>query len=106
MQNVKKSDKSSLNSKEMHKKVVEVHIAAKRRGQSSFNAKLKDSEIEQYCILEEDAKATLEMAIDRFSLSFRSIKKVQKVARTIADLDASNTICKAHIMEALSFRRR
>ena len=106
MQNVKKSDRASLSSKEMHKKVVEVHIAAKRRGQSSFNAKLKDSEIEEYCILDKDAQETLDMAIERFSLSFRSIKKIQKVARTIADLDASIDIEKKHIFEAISYRKR
>ena len=106
MQNVKKTDTSSLSSKEMHKSVVEVHIAIKRRGQKDFNAKIKDSEIEKYCILENDARETLDMAIERFSLSFRSIKKIQKVARTIADLDKSVNIHKHHILEALSFRRR
>jgi len=48
----------------------------------------------------------LDMAIDRFSLSFRAIKKIQKVSRTIADLDFSHTIGKKHILEALSYRRR
>ena len=46
------------------------------------------------------------MAINSFSLSFRSIKKVQKVGRTIADLDARIVIEKKHILEALSYRRR
>ena len=106
MQNVKKDDSSSLSSKEMHKKVVEAHIAVKNRGQKSFNAKMSDGEIEKFCVLDEQAKETLDMAIDRFSLSFRAIKKVQKVGRTIADLDASERIEKRHILEALSYRRR
>lgn len=106
MQNVSHSDKPSLSSKEMHKKVVQTHILNKKRGQKSFNAKLSDKEIEQFCILDDEAKTTLDMAVSRFSLSFRSIKKVQKVARTIADLDESNIIQKKHILEALSYRRR
>lgn len=106
MQNVKKDDKSSLSSKEMHKKVVEAHIIAKSRGQKSFNAKISDSEIQIYCVLDSEAQETLDIAIERFSLSFRSIKKVQKVGRTIADLEASEVIQKKHILEALSFRRR
>jgi magnesium chelatase family protein len=57
-------------------------------------------------LFDDDAKEVLEMAIDRFSLSFRSIKKIQKVSRTIADLDQSSSIKKAHILEALSYRRR
>ena len=56
--------------------------------------------------MSEAADATLAMAIDRFKLSFRSIKKVQKVARTIADLDESSIIEKEHLLEALSYRRR
>jgi len=106
MQNVSHSDKPSLSSKEMHKKVVQTHILNKKRGQKSFNAKLSDKEIEQFCILDDEAKTTLDMAVSRFSLSFRSIKKVQKVARIIADLDESNIIQKKHILEALSYRRR
>ncbi len=106
MQNVSPSDKPSMSSKEMHKKVIQTHIINKKRGQSHFNAKLSDKEIEKFCILSDDAKDVLEQATRRFVLSFRSIKKVQKVARTIADLDESDVIQKEHLFEALSYRRR
>ena len=106
MQNVRKEDKASFSSKEMHKMVVQSHIFAKRRGQTNFNAKLTDKEIELFCSLSDDAKLTLDMAISRFALSFRSIKKVQKVSRSIADLDKSEIIEKKHLLEALSYRRR
>ena len=106
MQGVKSSDKPSLSSKEMHKLVVESHIFAKHRGQENFNAKLNDKEIEKFCLLSNEAKETLESAISRFALSFRSIKKLQKVARTIADLEKSKIIEKKHLMEAFSYRKR
>lgn len=106
MQNVSSSDEASLTSKELHRKVVEAHIFAKRRKQKAFNAKLDDADIEKFCVMDAEAKETLEMAINRFTLSFRSIKKVQKVARTIADLDAKPIIEKQHLLEALSYRRR
>lgn len=106
MQNITAHDSASLSSKEMHKMVVEAHIFAKRRGQITFNAKLSDAELDKFCLMDEEAKGVLEMAIGRFALSFRSIKKVQKVSRTIADLDASKIIMKKHILEALSYRRR
>lgn len=106
MQSVSANDKTSYSSKELHKMVVATHIFAKNRGQEKFNAKLNDSDIEKFCVLNEEAKITLDMAIDRFDMSFRSIKKVQKVGRTIADLDSSETIEKKHILEALSYRRR
>ncbi len=106
MQSANADDTPSFSSKEFHKKVVEVHIFSKNRGQNSFNAKLSDNEIEKFCLLSEEAKATLDMAISRFTLSFRAIKKMQKVSRTIADLESCEIIQKAHILEALSYRRR
>lgn len=106
MQNVNVDDRASISSKEMHKKVLEAHIMAHQRGQMHFNAKMQDDEIERYCVMDEEAKELLKVAIERFRLSFRSIKKVQKVSRTIADLDASETILKSHLIEALSYRRR
>ncbi|RXJ79469.1 hypothetical protein CRU95_14090 [Arcobacter sp. F2176] len=41
-----------------------------------------------------------------YLLFFRSINKVLKVSRTIADLENSVNIKKEHIFEALSFRKR
>lgn len=106
MQSVKHDDKPSVSSKEMHEIVLRVHKAAKARGQKSFTAKLSDDEIEKFCTLAPDAKNALDMAIQRFALSFRSIKKIQKVARTIADIASSQIIQKEHLLEALSYRRR
>ena len=106
MQNVNADDKPSLSSKEMHKQVVYAHMFVKQRGQASFNAKMSDKEIELYCVMDTQAKDILDLAIQRYSLSFRSIKKIQKVSRTIADLDKKKLINKTHILEALSYRRR
>ncbi len=106
MQNVNVDDKTSVTSKQLHRQVVEAHIFAKNRGQDNFNAKLNDAEIEKFCTLNNEAKTTLDTAINRFTLSFRSIKKIQKVGRTIADLDKSEVITKKHLLEALSYRRR
>ncbi len=106
MQNVSAEDTPSYSSIELHKMVVGAHKIAKNRGQKNFNAKLSDKEIEQYCVLTQEAKNVLDMATNRFALSFRSIKKIQKVSRTIADLDKSEMIEKKHVLEALSYRRR
>ena len=106
MQKVDPNDKPTISSKEMHKMVLEAQKFARSRGQDKFNARLGDAEVESFCVLEREAKDVLDVAIDRFSLSFRAIKKIQKVSRTIADLDFSHTIGKKHILEALSYRRR
>lgn len=106
MQHVNANDSASISSKEMHEKVIEVHKRVKKRGQNSFTAKLNDSDIEKFCVLNDESKEVLDMAVHRFALSFRSIKKIQKVSRTIADLDRSEAIEKRHVLEALSYRRR
>ncbi|MFM7444453.1 MAG: hypothetical protein ACKO2N_11160, partial [Tabrizicola sp.] len=41
---------------------------------------------------------------ERMGLSARGYHRVLRVARTIADLDASTTVRKPHIAEAISFR--
>ncbi|MCK9472226.1 YifB family Mg chelatase-like AAA ATPase [Sulfurimonas sp.] len=106
MQQVSLNDKATLSSQEMHKQVIEVHKRVKARGQIPFTAKLSDEEIQRYCVLSDEAKDVLEIAVQRYALSFRSIKKIQKVSRTIADLDGSDIIGRRHLLEALSYRRR
>jgi len=90
----------------MHSQVIEVHKRVKLRGQKNFNAKLSDAEIDKFCTLSGEAKDILDMAVHKFALSFRSIKKIQKVSRTIADIEGSGIIEKRHILEAISYRRR
>jgi len=106
MQNIDPDDKPTYTSEELHRQVLYAHKRQRERAQSSMNGQLSDSEIERFCILEEETKAVLDQAIARFQLSFRSIKKIQKVARTIADLDNAANISKRHLLEALSYRRR
>jgi len=106
MQNVKATDKATLSSKQMHNMVIDAHKFAKKRGQIKYNSNLDDKEIDLFCVLDDEAKNVLDMAIQRFSLSFRAIKNIQKVARSIADLDSSDVITKQHILEAISYRKR
>lgn len=49
-------------------------------------------------------KGLLTTGAERFGLSARGYHRILRVARTIADLDASETIAPKHVAEALSFR--
>lgn len=68
------------------------------------NAQLDPKETTKYCVLKEDAKELLEMAIDRFALSARAYTRVLKVARTIADLKGTSLIDAEHLAEAIQYR--
>ncbi|EJR9080739.1 YifB family Mg chelatase-like AAA ATPase [Campylobacter jejuni] len=106
MDEISKDDKVSISSKEMSEKILQAFIFGKKRGQKEFNGKLKDEDLSRFCVLEKDAKDTLDLAISRYNLSLRSLNKILKVSRSIADLEQSLNINKTHILEALSFRAR
>jgi len=100
------NDKATISSKEVHEKVISAFKLQMLRGQKELNGKLNDEDISKYCILNDESELILEKATQNFNLSFRSRNKVLKVSRTIADLANSANIEKAHLMEALSYRRR
>ena len=106
MNEVTKNDVSDVTSEELHSKVIEAFKLQKLRGQKELNGKLTDVDIKKYCILTSNAQNVLDLSIEKFTLSFRAIHKVLKVARTIADLDAKESIDTTHIIEALSYRKR
>ena len=68
------------------------------------NAQLDARGIQRHCILDADASSLLAAAYDRMGLSARGYDRILRVARTIADLDASETIRAAHIAEAIQLR--
>lgn len=73
-----------------------------RRGKT--NADLSVKEIEKDCALGEAETKLLEMAQKRLNFSPRSYHRILRVARTIADLDGSETINNRHLTESLAFR--
>ncbi|MBU5480661.1 YifB family Mg chelatase-like AAA ATPase [Blautia sp. MSJ-19] len=75
-----------------------------RMEEIQFNGELKGSQIDTYCQLEESAVRLLKMAFRQMPFSARAYHRILKVARTIADMDASETIHRDHIGEALSYR--
>ena len=68
------------------------------------NSELTARLISDICILEPDAERLMRNAHDRLALSGRGHHRVLKLARTIADLTASETIRIEHLAEALQYR--
>jgi magnesium chelatase family protein len=76
-----------------------------RARQGRSNAWLKPREVERYCVPDAHGDALLKTAFARLSLSARAYHRILKVARTIADLAAVDTISGSHVAEAISYRR-
>jgi len=70
-----------------------------------LNARLDPGQTARDCILAPTEQALLNHAMERLQLSARSMHRILRVARTIADLAGSATIERAHLAEALSYRQ-
>ena len=68
------------------------------------NADLEGALLEEVASPDAEGRSFLTRAADRFGLSARGYHRILRVARTIADLDASATVRQPHIAEALSYR--
>lgn len=72
--------------------------------QNKLNARLENSEIASHCPLQSDDAQWLEETFNHLGLSIRAWQRLLKVARTIADIDRSESIQRQHLQEALSYR--
>ncbi len=68
------------------------------------NAQMSSSMIRKFCAITADGEKLLENAITRLGLSARAHDRILKVARTIADLDAAESIEPKHLSEAIQYR--
>ncbi|MCB1714368.1 MAG: ATP-binding protein, partial [Candidatus Competibacteraceae bacterium] len=68
------------------------------------NAALSSREMERYCALSDSDYRLLEQFMQHLNLSPRAYHRILKVARTIADLAASESIQTPHLTEAISYR--
>lgn len=87
-------------------------IAARRIQEERFkgfkgiycNAQMTERMIHQFAEPDEAGIELLRTAMERMSLSARAYNRILKVARTIADLDASDRVLPHHLAEAINYR--
>ncbi|MTH78841.1 YifB family Mg chelatase-like AAA ATPase [Paracoccus aestuariivivens] len=68
------------------------------------NADASGADLEKIAPLDADCRELLTRAAARFGMTPRGYHRILRVARTIADLDASPEVKQPHLAEALSFR--
>ena len=73
--------------------------------QCAPNADLAGAELDAHCELDHATRGLLLRAADRLGWSGRSLHRVLKVARTVADLAGSERIAAQHLAEAMQWRR-
>lgn len=94
-------------SKAVRERVIRARQAQQERfkGTETFcNARMTPKQMKEFCVLEKESAELLKSAILHLQLSGRAYDRILKVARTIADLEGSESIQAKHIAEATQYR--
>lgn len=68
------------------------------------NAQMHSKQLRAVCQITKEGHQLLKTAMDRLNLSARAYDRILKVARTIADLEDSESIQNQHLAEAIQYR--
>ena len=68
------------------------------------NAQMGSKLTRQYCVLSDECRTIMEIAMSRLGLSARAYDRILRVSRTIADLEAAPDITPDHLREAITYR--
>ena len=101
------SKQLSEKSSEIRKRVIEARNVQKNRFQAQdiyCNAQMTTKQTRESCQLDIASQQLLNTAMKRLGLSARAYERIIRVARTIADLEKSESIKTEHLAEAIQFR--
>lgn len=102
--NKKSEGETSAQIRERVLKAREIQRNRFKNSATTANAFMTAKEIKEFCLLPAGADAILETAMRKFGLSARSLDKILKTARTIADLDGKENIEVTHLVEVMQYR--
>jgi magnesium chelatase family protein len=95
------SEKSSS----IKKRVQRARIVQQARfGSSRTNSEMSLVELKTHCGLDEAGRQLVKQAMKKYNFSGRSLHRILKVARTIADLAEAKEISPDHLAESLNYR--
>jgi len=102
------SARSAERSEQIRERVVKARDIQKERFTDISgiycNAQMNSKMLREYCRIDATGNTLLKTAMERLSLSARAYDRILKVARTIADLENSNSIETQHLAEAIQLR--
>lgn len=79
-------------------------VQQQRFNKSKTNSEMSLIELKQYCKISPSGQALLKQAMKQYNFSGRSLHRILKVARTIADLAGLPEITTDHLAEAIQYR--
>lgn len=98
----------SENSEQIRKRVVGARLIQEARFQPYkgvyCNAQITSKMLKSFCQITDEGMTLLKNAMDKLNLSARAYDRILKVSRTIADLEASESIRTEHLAEAIHYR--
>lgn len=100
----REAEKSSL----IRERVMKARVVQDKRFEANdalhFNAQMSPNMVRQICVIDETGQVLIKRAMEKLGLSARAYDRILKVARTIADLAASENIEPEHLAEAIHYR--
>ena len=99
--------KEGESSAEIRKRVERVHQIQRERFDGRgylYNSQMTVEDTGKFCMLDEKSRSEMAGKYEEYHLSARTYYKVLKTARTIADMEGSESVLWEHVEEALFFR--
>jgi magnesium chelatase family protein len=95
-------------SKQIKERVIRAREIQNKRYENDkeiyANAQMSSKMIRTYCEIDSAGKNLLKKAMENLGLSARAYDRILKVARTVADLEGSESIKAYHLAEAIQYR--
>jgi magnesium chelatase family protein len=102
------SERSSEPSEKIRERVIHARQIQSKRFEKNpgvyCNAQMNEKLLRSICKIDDAGQVLLKNAMEKLGLSARAYDRILKVARTIADLELSESIQNQHLAEAIQYR--